>query len=193
MNEKQIYIRTGFLNGFTLIEILLVGAITIVLLGILAATLLQLRSTFQSGDILICLQSDARQAIASLSSDLKKTAFSQMLITQNSPSAGTDMIVFRLPADSDGDGLPDLVADVLQWDPTDITISLELANSQLIKTYGSTISVLANNVKRINFLDHALEPSLNIDELKVVLELEKTNKEGRVYNYTSTAIIDMRN
>ncbi len=193
MNKKDVHIRTGFLTGFTLVEILLVGAITVVLVGILTATLLQLRSVFQSGDILISLQADGRQAIGSLTSDLRRTAFNQMMITQNSPSPGTDIIVFRIPADSDGDDLPDLISDVLQWDPTDITISLDTTNSRLIKTFGSATSVLANNVKRINFLDHALAPALNIDELKIVLELQKANKEGRVYNYTSTAIIDMRN
>lgn len=193
MNKNNTSIRTELLNGFTLIEILLVSAITIVLVGILAATLFQLRSAFQTGDILISLQADARQAISSLAVDLKRTAFNQMMITQNSPSAGTDIIVFRLPSDNNGDGLPDLISDVLQWDPTDITISLDPANSQLIKTFGSATNVLANNVKRINFLDHSLMPTLNIDELKVVLELQKANKEGRVYNYTSTAIIDMRN
>lgn len=193
MNKNNTSIRTELLNGFTLIEILLVSAITIVLVGILAATLFQLRSAFQTGDILISLQADARQAISSLAVDLKRTAFNQMMITQNSPSAGTDIIVFRLPSDNNGDGLPDLISDVLQWDPTDITISLDSANSQLIKTFGSATNVLANNVKRINFLDHSLMPTLNIDELKVVLELQKANKEGRVYNYTSTAIIDMRN
>ncbi|MBU2540351.1 MAG: prepilin-type N-terminal cleavage/methylation domain-containing protein [Candidatus Omnitrophica bacterium] len=180
-------------TGVTLIEILVVTVIIVILVGILSFSLIQARSVFQSGDILVSLQSDARLGINHMLTDLRRTAYTQMTILQNTPSAGIDSITYHLPLDGDSDGLPDIVADALVWDTTDITISLDTATSSLIKTVNSNETVLANNVKDINFFDHNLDATLYLDELKVIMELEKTSSEGRTHNFISTSIINMRN
>lgn len=193
---KQIKNNPVFsLSGLTLVEILVVCAIVAVMVGILTFAIIQIHSVFQSADVQAGLQSDGRVAINNIIADLRRTSYTQKSILADTPVVGTDAIVFHLPLDADSDGLADIVGDVLQWDPTDVTISLDTATSQLKKTISgnSYFAVLANNVKSISFYDHALDSNLGLSELRVVLELQKANKEGRVFNYTSASIIDMRN
>lgn len=182
-------------RGLTLVEIMIVCAIVVVMVGILTFAIIQIRSVFESADVEASLQADGRIAVNNIISDLRRTALAQKSIVADTPVVGTDAIVFHLPLDADSDGLADIVGDVLQWDPTDITIRLDSATSQLKKTISgnSYFAVLANNVKSIRFYDHNLDSNLSLSELRVVLELQKANKEGRVFNYTSTSIMDMRN
>lgn len=172
---------------------MIVTVILVVMVGILSVAIIQVRSVFESSDLQANLQAYSRTAISNLAADLRRTNNSQISITQNSPGPGTDSITIHLPADSDANGMPDLVSDVLQWDSTDIIFSVDTGSHQLIKTINSASSVLANNVKSIRFFDHAIDNNLNLNELRAVLELEKANKEGRVYNLISTSLINMRN
>jgi hypothetical protein len=174
---------------------MIVCAIVVVMVGILTFAIIQIRSVFESADVEASLQADGRIAVNNIIADLRRTSGSQKNIVADTPVVGTDAIVFHLPLDADADGLADIVGDVLQWDPTDITIRLDTATSQLRKTISgnSYFAVLANNVKSIRCYDHALDSNLSLSELRVVLDLQKANKEGRVFNYTSTSIINMRN
>lgn len=189
--EKILY----SVQGLTLVEIMIVSVIVVIMVGILTFAMIQIHSVFQSADVQVSLQADGRIAINNIIDDLRRTSNSRKTITVNSPVAGTDTIVFHLPADADSDGLPDLTSDTLQWDNTDITITLNTATSQIRKTISgnSNFAVMANNVKSIRFYDHALDSTLGLNELRVVLELQKANPQGRVFNYTSTSIINMRN
>lgn len=179
--------------GFSLLEVLIVAAIGAILVGILAASLIQFRSIFQTGDVSVGLQQEMRLAMQYMTSELRRTSLAQMAITQNSPDVGTDSILYHLPIDSDADGLPDLVSDVLQWDSVDITISVDSATSSLIKSMGGSNAILGHNVTSVRFINHALDAALNLNELKIILTLQKTGKDGRLFTLASAAIIDMRN
>jgi Tfp pilus assembly protein PilV len=185
--------RIKFSYGFTLLEVFIVSAIAITLVSILAASLVQFRSIFQTGDVSVALQQESRLATYNIAANLRQTADSQKTITANSPVSGTDSILYHVPLDADLDGLPDISPDVLQWDPTDITIALDPTTAQIIKNTNSVSTILGRNVKRVNFFDHARDASLNLGELKIVLELEKSGQDGRLYSYLSTSILDMRN
>lgn len=183
-------------TGFTLVEVLVASIILVMLIGILAATVMGTRSIFEASDISVILQADARAAINKMDLDLRRTNKDQISIVQNDPISGCDAIVYHLPSDSDQDGIPDLDSGGnLIWDTNAITIRLDSGGTQRLQkeVQGGNIEILGSNVKKINFIDRNIDASLYFDEIKIILELEKTTSKGRTFSFDSTTIINMRN
>ncbi len=175
-------------KSFTFVELIVVSVLMAVMIGMLLAFLMQTRSILQTTDITTTLYEDARRAISNMTQELRRTTLSQITITQDSPQVGTDSLSYKLPADDDSDGEPDLTGSSIDWGTT-ITISLDLGTGNLVRTQGVDAYVLAKNVESINF---SLS-SVYSNELEIGLVLEKTSYRGRDYNVTSTSIINMRN
>lgn len=177
-------------RGLTLIEIVVVTAIGAGLMGLILTILLQTRGTFQNSESTVAMQENARLIIAKLSQELRNSSPNQISITQNSPASGTDTLVYHLAKDADGNDIPDLTAgDAIDWGNA-ITIQVNPAEKRLYKN-GSEI--LGNNIKSINFTNHAMDGSLYTNELKIDVEMEITAAGGKVYNITISSTVNMRN
>ena len=190
-------------KGFTLAEVLIVAIIISILMGVMLAAVIQSHAIIETTNTLTLLRQEKRLAVSKLSNELRNTSLKDcqeytspceegrcITITQDSPASGTDKIEYCLPADSDHDGVPDLSSDCkITW-CTKHTIELDTSSHELKR---NNVTVLARYVKNIRFLDHSLQPSLYLNELKVTLEMEKTSYQGRVYNISSTFIIYVRN
>lgn len=187
-------------KAFTLIETMMVSVVMVIILGILTTSLVQTRAIFQTVDITTALHEQAHNIFNKISSELKKThpreipaQTYQIDIYQNTPSPGTDTILFYLPDDSSpADGVPDVTGATLTWNSQFVTIGLD-TEGNLVRTQAGNTTVLAGGVKRINFLDQQINPDFYSDELKVIIELEKTGAQNRVYDIISTGFIKMRN
>ncbi len=181
-------------KAFTLAEVLIVAIIISILMGVMLAAVIQSHAIIETTNTLTLLRQEKRLAVSKLSNELRNTSLSEITITQDSPASGTDKIEYYLPADSDHDGVPDLSSGDIVWDTANhITIELDTSSHELKRTEGSNVTVLARYVKSIRFLDHSLQSSLYLNELKVTLEMEKTSYQGRVYNISSTFTVYMRN
>ena len=181
-------------RSLTLMEVLVVTIIMAVFVAILGVALVQTRSVFETTDILVRLQENARLAISKPSNDLMRTSISQVTITQDVPSAGTDRIVYFLPQDADSNGVPDYTTNGATWEVGSVSVSLDPSGTgYLLKSEGGNTTVVAQNVKSVRFKDYLIDSGLYMDELQIVLEMEKTSYDGRVYNSTSTSVINMRN
>ena len=182
-------------KGFTLFETLLVSGILVILLAALMLASTEMRGLFYASDVLATFQHEARLAINSMATDIRRTSLSQITITQDYPVAGTDRLQFYLPADSDKDGVPDMSAGSLVWDPNVVTIEAEVVGTEmrLIRTQGADTEVLADNLKSITFIDNSINSSLFIDEVNIILELEKTAGTGKTFSISLTSIVNLRN
>lgn len=171
--------------GFTLVEVMIVTVILTMLAGILLGTIMEVNSIFRITDITATLQSNARSALNKMALDLRKTSRVKISIAEDSPSEGIDKITYVLPK-VDAYGEPILTAGGdIDWDTVNsITIKLDPAKGQLLKDS----TVLANDVKKINFYNASFS-----DELKITLELEQTDYKERVYSLTFTSYVYMRN
>ncbi|HDZ76773.1 MAG TPA: type II secretion system protein [Candidatus Omnitrophica bacterium] len=182
-------------KAFTLVETLMASVLMLILVGVLTLAFFQANSIFYETDILADLQADARLAIDKMAVDLRRTSLSYIdSIIQDSPVAGTDIIDYYLPDDSSPkDGIPDLDnnGDII-WDSVN-KIRIDTVTGQLRMINNGVVTVLANNVKKVNFFNQPRDSSLYLNELRVVLELEKTAPNNRTYNTTFTSIINMRN
>ncbi|RKY42973.1 MAG: hypothetical protein DRP85_01205 [Candidatus Makaraimicrobium thalassicum] len=187
-------------KGFTLTELLFVCIILIVMIVALVGALVGMNSVFHAITDTAAIENEARVAGYLIGRDLRRTSpWPITVVTQDSPFSGTDVITYKLPVmlDTDSDGVPDtpdLTGGSIQWNATPVSIGLDPADtSRLIRTEGAQTTLLAENVKSIRFLSHSEDAALYFDELKIILELEKTNAMGRKYNTVSTSIVDMRN
>ncbi|MGB2630114.1 MAG: hypothetical protein WBD24_04090 [Candidatus Omnitrophota bacterium] len=186
-------------KGVTFTELLWVSAILVIVMAALVVSLVGLQSIFQAIKETAMIETGVRVAGRMIAWELKETSRGRITITQNTPLAGTDEIEYYLPVmvDTNTDGKPDtpsVVGGSIQWDATPVTIALEPGDmGRLLRTEGAAQIVLANNVRRIKFLSNDLDPDLFPDELKIILELEKTGFTGRTYNTVATFFVDMRN
>jgi hypothetical protein len=180
-------------DGFTVVEMLVTAFLFVLVMLAVVTAGIQMRSIFQSTDISAVLQQEARVAIRVITDDLRKTNRSRITITRDYPEAGTDRIVYELPQDSDSDGVPDFSGGLI-WDINTVTIQLEEAGStRLIRSQGSDTTVLAENVKSINFADSGIDTSLYINEVKIDLELEGSVGATRTTGILYTFFVRMRN
>ncbi len=186
-------------KGFTLVEIMIVVALAVILVGVLITAMIETRDIFNVTTTSATVEENTRTAIARLTQELMTTdkdkiSIARDVCTNGSACPGTDTITYVLPKYSSG--TPVLTSDgEVDWD-TDNPVKVGLNSSdaaQLIRIQGGESVVLANNVKKINFVDHNLDSSLYLDELKVTIEVEKTTPRGRVYTVTSTGVVNMRN
>jgi len=186
-------------KGYTISELLFVGVIMVITLMALVATVTGVNYIFQSVKDTAMVESDVRVIGRLVAKDIKGSAASKISITQDSPYNGTDMITLFLPVmlDTDGDDAPDtpdLSSGSIQWDTDPVKIRLEGGDTgNLMRIHGDTSAVLIGNVKRINFIDHNVDSSLYLNEVKIIIEVEHTGKTGRTYNIVSTFIVNMRN
>jgi prepilin-type N-terminal cleavage/methylation domain-containing protein len=182
-------------KGFTAIELLITAAIFVIVMTALITASIQMRAAFHATEVSATLQEDARLAINAMTMELRKTSRTKILITQDYPIAGSDQIKFNLPADSDSDGVPDVSSGEIVWDTQDVKLKGDTIDGrfQLIKKYGVDITVLADNLKRVSFIDFNRDSSLYLNELRIILELEETDAMGRTFNRSFTSIVNMRN
>lgn len=183
-------------KGFTLIEVLAASFILAILIGILLAVVVNVRTIFYTSDTVALLQSDARQAMSAIANELRRASKPQITITQNDPVNLSDSIRYHLPLDANGDGQPDLDGSgQTVWDTTNLVLRRNPAQLGILrKEIGVSSSiVIGRNVRRINFIDSTINPSLYSDEIQVTLELEKSDPKGITYSTALTSEINMRN
>ena len=190
-------------KSFTLVEVFIVMGISVILVAIVLTAMMQMQAIFTATDISSNLQTNGRLAMRRLAADFRRVDASdtvtplwyQIAITQDSPVSGSDSITYYLPQDTTPlDGTPDTDANGdLIWSSTNISVSLDTNTSQLIRNTGGTEIVLANNVESVNFIDHTIDSTLPLDNLRVSLALKKTDAKGRDVNVDLTSIVDMRN
>ena len=189
-HTKKI-IRTN--AAFTLMEMIIAATIMAVLALVLVAGMAQNFSILQTNKVITTLQNDAHLAILKMSKDLRRTALSQITITNDSPIAGCDTLTYHLPS-LDANNAPAIVSGNVQWDANAVTIGIDAANAgRLIRIDVNGTTTLANNVKFITFRDINDIPQLFMRELKISLGFEATSFGGRTHNYNSTTVINMRN
>jgi hypothetical protein len=180
-------------SAFSVVETLFALMIFLALMGILVAAVIQSKVIFQATDINTTLAAESRQILDRISSELINSNRAQVTITENSPVAGTDKISFHLPKYAFG--VPVLTAaGSIDWDPDVISINLSpTVAGQLVRTSNSGSVVIGNGVNNISFFDHGLDSALYLDEIRMVLNLRKSDTDTRAYNMSTSSVIKLRN
>jgi hypothetical protein len=182
-------------KGFSLVEVLIVSFFLVLLVVAVVTSGVEMRSVFQATGTSVTLQQEARIALNYIISDLRGSSMSVISITADSPESGYDKITYQLPQDVNDDGVPDLISGNIMWDPQYYTIEVQADGDDydLVKyKLWESPEVISENIKSITFEDSTDDTSLYPTEVRVTLELEKIDGDGRVNNIVLKSTVNTR-
>ena len=183
-------------TGYTVLEILIVLGLSIIVIGTVLYAYTFGANYMLYSDTKAYLQFNARLATRTAVKDLQRTNLNYVTITQQVVGSGdpADTIDYLLLGDQDSDGVPNqtAVGDPDWSSGRSVTISLDTNTNRLLRTESGNTKVIGRDVKSVRFMSHVTDPALPLNELRMIIEMEKTVR-NRVHSYEMTTIINVRN
>lgn len=181
-------------HGMSIPEILTVFALLILITAVIMDVYINASNYLSTAHIMPELQYNARIGMARFSDDIRQTTLPLVVIQEDVPVFGSDSISYRILRDQDLNSIPDQDANGQpDWgNGYNVTVSLDAANQTLTRTTAGGTTILARNVKSVNFFNHTTTPTLPLNEVRIYLELEKTQR-GRTFSFNLTGVICLRN
>lgn len=182
--------------GFTLVEVVVASGILTSIALMAGLWLMGSTDLWSTSTTLTQVQTDVQQAVNRMTSELRGGTRSG---APNPPGVsipaapGNTSITFSLPADIDGDGLIIDAAGATEWDPTRIQYTYDVPSRQLRRVQGAQTIVFANDVSSAAFNDITTDPTLQINEVRITLTIQRTTPQRRTLTATSTEIVKTRN
>ena len=188
-------------SGLTLVEILIATLILVVFIGVIYGLQNTLVDLFHISQGKADLQAEGRLALALMSSELKNATRaspqnpSPNLTIPSKPN--NNSIIFYMPKDKDGDGLITDANGDIEW-ATNEAVHYQYVPGQkelrrLKPDAGGPQKLLARNVLDVQFIDSDIDPSLYINEVKIILALKKTTFRDIDITLFFTSIVQLRN
>ncbi|MFC1631686.1 type II secretion system protein J [Candidatus Omnitrophota bacterium] len=189
--------------GFTLIETMMSIAIFAIVSVVIYLFFMVGVGSWQIGSGSIDLHSQARISGDMIITELKQATRNHATRGLTIPAVpNNDSITFYLP-DKDANGDIILTASgEIQW-PNDILDFIQYRyvanNRQLIREDRavrdgtSSARVLANNVDSVQFIDAGIDISLFLDEVNVILNLQKDTPRGTSLTFSMRSTVKLRN
>ncbi len=184
--------------GFTLVEVLIASAISMVTIGLMLGIYMAGNDFWEIKKSQADLQAQARIALTQMSSELKKATRTS---TQN-PSPNLDIpsqpnnknIDFCLPADNDENGLLIDAAGNIEWDTNNvIKYQFIPGQKELRRLEKGNIKILAADVSGVEFIDASIDSQLSITELRINLTLSMDTSHKRAITTTLSSTVQLRN
>jgi type II secretory pathway pseudopilin PulG len=177
------------LSAFSLVEVLVASFIFTILGSLVALYLAQGIQSWEVGITQADLQAQARPAMDKMLRELKNATRTDAGIPspQLSIPAAPDnnSITFYLPQDQDGDGTIIDATGNIEWNTDNpIKYQRDASLNQLIRTVeddtGNVLSreILCTDVSSVEFIDASIDSSLFLNELKIILDLQKITNHG---------------
>lgn len=190
--------KKGNNRGFTLTEILVASAIFVLVLSVLYGIYFSGLDIWDTAKLKTDLQAQARAALTFMVSELRNATRTS---TQNpSPNAviasapNNKDIQFYLPADKDGNGKITDADGIIEWNTNDTIQYQYIPGLKIIRRLEKGAQmVLAQDVSDVQFIDINIDPSLNINEIKIILTVNKMTAKQRSVSITLSSIVRLRN
>ena len=211
--------------GFTIVELAIASAILLVLAGTLVQSARSMRNSASNASVMESLETRGVRALQRISSDLRRSGFGGGYphLFVDSGAAGifaahahppavkvaedgeydfgpNREIVFRLPLDADGDGVPDVDGDgALTWDASEFSYVV-VTNAEGVNVLERRVDagnpvVIARHVERIAFDDSATAgaAAVPLNAIRVQIFFRQADEQGRVARYATETVIWLRN
>jgi len=182
-------------KGFTMVEILIGMAIFIPLVLMTYQMMNRGLDFWEIVTVQGDLQASGHRSINEISSELRNaTRTAGATPPDVRIIAANRRLQFYLPADISGNGLITDNIGNTEWDTANI-IEYRFDNvaNQLLRIEGGTQVLLCNNVANATFDDLTTDITLNIDEVRITLLLQKTTAKQRTLSESFTALVRLRN
>lgn len=144
-------------KAFSLLELLVTVAIFFMIIGAVFSLLISGRKAFETGNVQIEVEQEARRALDYMSKELRQSSANKIQAPADGASSAT--IIFEIPWDVDGDGdVIDDLSGAIEWsDDAGVNrigaITYSLAGGQILRnlSFTSEQSVLANRITVLTF------------------------------------------
>ena len=185
-------------SGLTLVEVLMASAIFVVLAALLYGVYFSGLDIWETARFQADLQAQARLALNFMVSELRNATRTS---TQNpSPNLSipstpnNKQIHFYLPEDKDKNGLITDANGSIEW-ATNNQIDYQFIPGQhlLRRLEKGEKKILAEDVADLQFIDIGIDPTLAVNELKIILTLNTTTPRQRMISVTLSAVVALRN
>lgn len=186
-------------SGFTLVEVLVATTILIMVVGIMYGIYSAGQDIWEAARYQADLQAQARRAMDFMVSELRNTTRTS---TQN-PSPNISIpskpnnkeLFFYLPEYDEINARPVLNANGnMKW-ATNNQIKYQYIPGQreLRRLEKGQHRILARDVSNVEFIDRSIDSSLFINEVNIILTLNKTTPRQKNISVTLTSTVRLRN
>lgn len=180
-------------KGFSLIELMIVSAIFVFLLGAILGFISFSNMSWQSGSSKMTVNQELRRGIEFMARDLSQAKASTISIP---PGGTSDNLTFQMAQDLNNDGVISFSNGVLEGlQPTDpyirysMVFNAPLNFNQLIKTTNGSASILANYLTAVQFKRDLSSPNI----IYLTLSGEKNSVAGHLLKGSFSGRLILRN
>jgi type II secretory pathway pseudopilin PulG len=185
-------------RGVMLIDILVASVIFIIIAAAILSIYVTGTDMWDIARHKTDLQAQARQALNSMVAELRNaTRVSTQIPSPNlviPAPPDNNSITFCLPEDNDGDGFITDSNGSIEWGTTNPIIYQYIPAQKVLKRIDAgQESTLANDVSSVQFIDITIDSQLFLNELKIILVLNKSTPKQRDITVTASTMINLRN
>ena len=190
-NKKNVF-------GFTFTEVLVASGLLVIVSGALYGLYLFNLEAVESSRCGMYLQAQARIALNCMGAELRnatRTSSQAPSPRLSIPAAPNNTSIrFYRPKDLNGATLLNSTTGLIEWGTDDpIDYQYLPASKQVVRIQQGITRVVAREVTDLRFSDIAIDPTLSIYEIRIVLTLSKTTVRQKVITLTRVAIVKLRN
>lgn len=185
-------------RGFTFVETMVAGTLFVSMSVLVTLWLTGVSDVWWTTNTQSHVRQQSHQAVARMASELRSATRTGLGSPPNAmipaPPGNTTLTLY-LPADTAADSNTTIVDDLgeIQWDNTPIQYVYVPALRQVQRVQGAQTVVLATDVHAVRFDDVTTDPTLNVDEIRIRLTVQRMTPQRRTVTATSTEIIRARN
>jgi prepilin-type N-terminal cleavage/methylation domain-containing protein len=189
--------KTRARSGFTLVETMVV---TTILVSISLITTLWLNgisdlwwTTSVQSQLRTFAQQGVSRAVAELRTGTRTGAGSPPNATIPASPNNTS-ITFYVPTDNDANGTIIDAFGNIEWNTVNaVVISYNAGTRQLQRTQNGATTILANDVEAVTFEDVTINNTLNNNEVRINMTLQRTTPQRRVLTANAVEVVKLRN
>lgn len=184
------------MTGYTLLEIVIAMAIMSAVMGMIYMIYGSGKDLYETKVYQTDLQAQARQAMDFMVKELRqatRTSSHNPSPDLSIPSAPNNkQVQFYLPEMVNGTAVMD--TGELDWDTNNmIRYQYIPGQKELRRNDGGNLTTLCRDVTDVRFFDTTLDPSLGLQEIKIVLSLSKTTPRQHTISLNLTSLVRLRN
>ena len=184
-------------SGLTLTELVIVGSLLTVISSVALEFFIRQYDFLQTSTAHTEVRTQAQLALDVMLQELRHGTRADIISPPNisiPAEPGNTQLTFYRPTDLDANGLIIDAAGDIEWDITNpIQYVYVPALRQLQRVAGAVTRVIANDVQSVAFEDNSMDASLNPDEVRVSLTIQKATPRGRTVSTATSAVVTLRN
>ncbi len=186
MNTKPRSKKWGPCSGMTMLELLIVTAITVVFSLFVSSLFILSRNAWEIGNASLLTRDQAKRAIDFMMKELRESSLSSPISVQIPASPANTQICFAIPNQVSASQIDSWTQIIYQYDPNARQLLRQQGGTGCAVTAGAAQTILARNVQSVTF-------SMSSDIVSAAIETRSTSQSGFPTSSTMNSHVVLRN